>query len=470
MGINIKNISINGLRGFSKKRTIPLAIPNGKIGGGLTILVGPNNGGKTTITEAFNGLSKNSPSFSMEKRNYISSSPLEFSIENSNGQIKYLKSNPRAESEVKWENIDVEPKSEKIFVLPSRRVFNPYFQKNYLNRLQYINQSGYSQYRTKELDHFYTRIFKISEEKNSFNEFNKVLKKIIDPLTEWRIDQSGHGEYFIKFIYKNGFHNSDGIGEGILSIFVIVDALYDSSQDDVIVIDEPELSLHPSLQKKLELVLAEYSKDRQIVLSTHSPYFINWDSIENGAKIIRVVSEKENGINIYPLQENIVNSINCLLNDRNNPRILGLESKEIFFISDNIILVEGQEDVFYYKKILKDLNIKIDGDFFGWGVGGASKMEPIAEILNNLGFKKVVGILDGNDEAKSISNKLTSQYKEYKFFCLPTKDIRDKEKIEISKKEIEGIVDKNGNLKEDYKENVLSIFNGIEKYFTLLPS
>jgi predicted ATPase len=30
---------------------------------------------------------------------------------------------------------------------------------------------------------------------------------------------------------------------------MIVDALYDSEEDDLVVIDEPELSLHPALQR-----------------------------------------------------------------------------------------------------------------------------------------------------------------------------------------------------------------------------
>lgn len=51
----IKEISIHGLRGFGEERTIYFAIPNGVSGGGLTILVGANNTGKTTISEAGDG-------------------------------------------------------------------------------------------------------------------------------------------------------------------------------------------------------------------------------------------------------------------------------------------------------------------------------------------------------------------------------------------------------------------------------
>ena len=63
----IKNVTIHGLRGFGKEREINFTIPNGIQGSGLTILVGSNNTGKTTISEAirsFNSTKDNPPSFS----------------------------------------------------------------------------------------------------------------------------------------------------------------------------------------------------------------------------------------------------------------------------------------------------------------------------------------------------------------------------------------------------------------------
>jgi len=69
----IKRITIHGLRGFGEERTIEFAIPaNNTPGSGLTILVGANNSGKTTVLEAlrsFNAQKGNSPSYSERKRN-----------------------------------------------------------------------------------------------------------------------------------------------------------------------------------------------------------------------------------------------------------------------------------------------------------------------------------------------------------------------------------------------------------------
>ena len=52
IGKVLKEIIICGLRGFSAEKKVNFAIPNGEKGSGLTILVGGNNTGKTTIIEA----------------------------------------------------------------------------------------------------------------------------------------------------------------------------------------------------------------------------------------------------------------------------------------------------------------------------------------------------------------------------------------------------------------------------------
>jgi predicted ATPase len=66
-----------------------------------------------------------------------------------------------------------------------------------------------------------------------------------------------------------------------------VDALYDSEEGDTIVIDEPELSLHPSLQRRLAILISDVARTRQIICATHSPYFITPEALLGGAIIAR---------------------------------------------------------------------------------------------------------------------------------------------------------------------------------------
>jgi AAA15 family ATPase/GTPase/5S rRNA maturation endonuclease (ribonuclease M5) len=453
--MSIEWIEILGLRGFSEKRRLDLAIPNGKEGGGLTTIVGPNNSGKTTIVEAFNALTKSKISFSEDKRNKIAQDLVEIVIKSSDhGENIILKSIERGSSEVTRLPEGQGPFS-YIFVLPSRRTFPPFFYKDKVNRETYITQFGYTPFRPREINDFCRRLFDILENENKKKEFNRILEKILGSSLGWTIDQTGAGNYYLKFKTASISHTSDGLGEGIISLFIIVDALRDLEEVKMIVIDEPELSLHPSLQKRLMKVFSECAKDRQIVLATHSPYFIEWEALFNGAKLIRTVRESE-GINIYTLQKETLDELERLVRNVKNPHILGQNAKEIFFLEDNVVLLEGQEDVVYYKKILDELEIIINGEFFGWGVGGAENMEKIANALKDLGFKKVVGILDKDKE--SFCERLSREFKRYKFFVSPAEDVKTKG----AKK---GIIDENCKIRDEYRECIRDIFCSVDSYF-----
>ena len=158
----------------------------------------------------------------------------------------------------------------------------------------------------------------------------------------------------MKFRTGDEYHNSDGMGEGLVSLFFIIDALYDSKEGDIIVVDEPELSLHPHFQKGLRNLFCDFARNRQVIFATHSPYFIDWHAISSGASIVRV-RQKDNRSVIHEMSGDTKRKINGLLWDLNNPHVLGLDASEIFFLEDNVILVEGQEDVIFFPKILSKL-------------------------------------------------------------------------------------------------------------------
>lgn len=458
-----KKIEILGLRGFSEKQSLSLGVPTGQEGSGLTVIVGPNNSGKSTIYEAFRAISQDAPpSFTEGKRNKTANESIEITIYTiEENKLAKLKTINAGGSETEFLHDGLENKEVKFFTLPSRRTFSPFFGKAINDRNQYISNSNLPATRGSELNSFFQRLFKIQSNQT---QFNNVIKKVLGNIPNWNIDQADNGNYYLKFNFNGSYHNSDGVGEGLLSVFTIVDALYDSSEGDLIFIDEPELSLHPSLQRKLINLLLEYSKNRQIILSTHSPYFISWQSIKNGGKIARTVKE-QSGIKIYQLQDVTTTGILSLVDNLYNPHILGLDAREIFFLDDKIILVEGQEDVVYFNRILEILQRNLDGVFFGWGVGGAGNISKIGQMLNDLGFKKVATVLDNNKDDEI--PKLQLKFPDYKFWSIPTDDIRDKEEVK-PREAIKGIIDRRGTtIYPEYKENLETIFAEIDNFFSL---
>lgn len=291
--------------------------------------------------------------------------------------------------------------------------------------------------------------------------FDNLLKRVLGYDLEWTIEQNDNGTYYLKLTVNGCTHSSEGLGDGIWSVFTICDALYDSESNSTIAIDEPELSLHPAYQKRILQLLKEYSKDRQIIINTHSPYFIDMESLTKGAFLYRTIKNEKGNIDVFQLSDESKNSIEGFLNNINQPHTLGAEAKEMFFLEDRIIITEGQEDVIMYNKAIDAMNYQLDGSFFGWGSGGASNIRKIANILNDLGYKKVVAIFDG--DKPSDLKVFNQEFPMYKGLMISAPDIRDKPSINKPKKV--GMMTQKGVLKTEYNKEMNDLFSEINSFF-----
>ena len=453
----INKISCLGFRGFAEKQSLELAVPNGKPGSGLTILVGPNGGGKSTLVECFHQLSlaDRNVAFSVGKRNKHAGDIVEICIdyEGTTGILKTINGG----AQTKW----VGPQKPDIYYLPSRRFFNPYFSMMQWDRETYLkNQQNY-QFRTNSLDQYTSRLVDLNAK--GAREFNEVLGRIIGEQIEWTIDQGDNGQQFVKITKRDGtYHNSDGLGEGILSLMFIVDALC-GQDEELVVIDEPELSLHPQLQKRLLQEMMERSKHRQIVISTHSPNMISLNAIVNGAMIARVYNDG-GGSRISMIDDESREFIQSTTQNLYNPHVLGLDARSCFFAEDNLIITEGQEDVILYPVILSQLNKNYEIPFFGFGAGGASSIRSVAHLLHVFGFKRIGAIYDG--DKKEDCEKFNKEFGEYgyKAWVIPANDIRDKEAR--NEQAVEGLLKDRKLLKEEYIGAMSVILDGIHGFLS----
>ena len=148
---------------------------------------------------------------------------------------------------------------------------------------------------------------------------------------------------------------------------------------------------------------------------------------------------------------------------------MDLVSKEIFF-QENILFLEGQEDVGLLQKYFHDQDINI----FGYGVRGYDQFEFALKLTSDLGIKKACIIIDSakNPNVLPNENKITenlqNEYgKKYKIIQWRKTDIRDKpdpcDKNRLSK---EGYFTIDGNLKEEKdREDFDEKIEEIKKYF-----
>lgn len=150
--MTIQQLLITGLRGFAETQKVEFATPNGEPGSGMTVLVGPNGGGKSTVLEALRAAAlQSAASFSLGQRNHEAGDAVEICWISEAG-TGVLRSVRRGSSETVREG-DA-PRLERLVHLPSRRSFNPYFGESIVPREVYAGGYQIPNFRAQPVDLF----------------------------------------------------------------------------------------------------------------------------------------------------------------------------------------------------------------------------------------------------------------------------------------------------------------------------
>jgi predicted ATPase len=428
-------LDIAGLRGFGSRETVELAIPDGQDGSGLTILVGANNSGKSSVIEAFDAVYRatrqSAVSFAADRRHGGEEREVQIHLtridERSIG-VETLRPGT-SEARVVWDRdrsatdrITIE-----ATVLPSRRQFAAYFGR-YGEADRGWASSGASEFsRSQNRDGFVARLFALHEDDGRLATFNGLLREVTGRSLTWSIDLGAQQQYFLRFSeVGGGSHTSDGLGDGLISLLFILDALHDSTPSSLIVIDEPELSLHPQYVARLGALLARFASDRQIVFATHSPALVDWSYIANGARIARIYKAGGRSMIAQPQRATLSAIASGHLSNTHNPHVFGPRGNEVFFQEDGLLVLEGQEDVIYLPSVLESTGIRMQGSIFGWGAGGATQVAAVLALFRELRFEKVAVLLDGDDQTLKVKSRLKTEFPEYCIESHPADDIRTK--------------------------------------------
>ena len=465
----IKTLKLEGIRSFKEERIIDFSVPDGKNeGSGLNIFVGPNNGGKSTIVESLYLLNGTSNFIS---ENVYNNSSNKFYVEAINDDRKkvVLSSDRIGSASCNRNYYDKDkvtsPFNLKIFVVPTKREISDNFGSGNQDRYEYSRNNG-NNFRKNYRNDFGNRIIKADQRKDR-SSFQKELEKVIKPVPDWQVKMNDNNLFYMQFKFGDVVHKSIDSGDGYINLFNIVDSIYDAKDGDTIVIDEPEISLHPELQQNLMAFFLEHSKTKQIIIATHSVFLVDWEIYKNGGKIFRVIKEN-NTSNIYYLSQDTINKLNVFDDPQKIP-MLGLSSAEIFFLSDNVILTEGQDDVICYRKLFKKFDYIPNAHFFGWGVYGADRMQHVLDFLYDLGYKKLFAIFDHNKLSEMNKLELDSKYGKCKFYAIAADDVRQKKikKCKCKETKTDGIVKDMKTMEIDpkYQDEIPKLINSMTEYF-----
>lgn len=116
-------------------------------------------------------------------------------------------------------------------------------------------------------------------------------------------------------------------------------------RDALIIVDEPELHLHPNWQRIMLNVFIRLTKEtgNQFLLATHSPTFISPTSIQYVSRIYSMEQESK----IHRLDPDKLPEAKHLLN------IVNSQNNERLFFADKVILVEGISDRIFFEALLR---------------------------------------------------------------------------------------------------------------------
>jgi putative ATP-dependent endonuclease of the OLD family len=146
-------------------------------------------------------------------------------------------------------------------------------------------------------------------------------------------------------------------------------------RDALIVVDEPELHLHPKWQSTLLGLFEQLSKEtgNQFLLATHSPIFVSPASIQYVSRVFSTSQHSE----IVRLKNK------ALPEDKHLFSIVNSLNNERMFFADKVVLVEGISDRLFFDAVFRKLSLGEGSTqiYEVISVGGKGFFEPYEKVL-----------------------------------------------------------------------------------------
>lgn len=317
-----------------------------------------------------------------------------------------------------------------VFFLPSINVSFPE-TINYLIDDKFLEiEFGNSRMRGKK-----------GEVKSSLENARTTLQEILDDLTT-SIDpifKEFHNNWGIKFIVPKSINRfreilneeiefvltddtkseikSKGAGlqrlGHILLNLRIIEKLTSSKKNCILIIDEPDIYLHSSLQKKLNQRLKEISEKTQVFITTHSPLFIDGYKMKNifllelGVTPTFSTRKKQQG-NILDTKLIDLKKDDAIFLIKET---LGIEDKDNLIIGKKNLIVEGEEDKRYITELCNIFDLPMCNIIATGGVTNFTKyLDYYNSITENEGEKpKFILLYDNDEEGRTQYEKLSKK-------------------------------------------------------------
>lgn len=482
----IRKLRFSHIRSYGADNDVNFSVPeSGKVG--LTVFVGRNNAGKSTILRLLSDAFDEKPNMAFDKldrqQGSVPAVDIEFDYKGESywlglersASAWFRKIVRRAGDEVDAPVPGVARGGDPfIAYVPSRRPWNDSFNaEGRASNLQQFDSTARGIRNPNQLADLGAQLNALiaSGEKPKFD---KILKRVMPEINDWTTDRIAGQDKIVYQSQSKVEHAISDSGDGVVSLFRICFAICKYPQSTPLLLDEPELSLHPEAQRKLYEVIVDVARDRQVIVSTHSPHFVEWRHISEGATVHRVAQNEFGESRVRsPDAATFKRIIAFTENDPRNRKLYDYLAKEMFF-QNAIIFLEGQEDVH-----LLSMFVESEGrsalPFFSYGAGGAGNIKHLLLLAEELGLRGA-GVYDGDKhlEYKTAVSEFEGN-ENIKCFLLEREDIRDKPKRdgacmssgkcrETEEIAVEGYFDRRWKLKPDARDGLCRLIDQLEDH------
>lgn len=222
-------------------------------------------------------------------------------------------------------------------------------------------------------------ITKVNRTNKPLKELNKLLKwfNLKISLTDFEPSR-----LYIKFGLEESTHSANivDLSSGQRAIMNIAAALALTKVNDaVVIIDEIENHLHPSVQTKLREMLRDTSgNSSEIIAITHSSIFVNSKTLEHTSRVYHT----SGGFSTIKMCGNALSgarakTLETVLNYTNGSRI---------FFTNKVVLVEGPSDELFFTAYIHEKYAGTDIEILSVG-GDARRMATWKPIIEQFGVK-----------------------------------------------------------------------------------
>lgn len=185
-------------------------------------------------------------------------------------------------------------------------------------------------------------------------------------------------------------------GDGIKSLTALAMLNIPTSRDrvSVIAIEEPESHLHPESARQLYETINTLSANHQVVLTTHSPLFVNRSNLKEN-----IIVDSGKATSVKKIKE---------IRD-----VLGTKVSDNLINAENVLVVEGEDDKIVLEKLLPQMSESIkkaiqNGTLIIDDMGGASNLPYKLSFYRNVQCK-YHAFLDNDDSGRRAGQDAETQ-------------------------------------------------------------